>query len=257
MDPNPLPTRITDELWWFSQQLLTLVPGTLFGGIYAPKAGYHNTRAALLANPAWRNDYSIRLPADKRGPDDKSAAVDWTFPEAQGGDYRRISLYGGRVRDAFNARDPRLAGWREVLIQADLDSPPEGYDFMSWSTRTPDNTHQWHGHFSVLREHVRNLSVMRGMLGVLGWKEQTVNVYETPTGFFISNGIHRRGPIRTKSPYFQQATNGMARVVLTDADRIAGQYATWEDYLDAVAGPPHSSSAAAAHTHSVGPSQPT
>lgn len=241
MAPNPLPALITDELWWFSQQLLALAPGSLFGGIFAPKPGYHNTRANLLARPEWRNDYSIRLPADQRGPIDKAAAVDWTFPEAQQGDYRRIALYGGRVREAFNRRDPRLFGWREFLGQADLDSPPEGYDFATWTTRTPDNTHQWHDHFSVHREHVGNLAVMRGMLLVLGWtppeEDDMANVYKTPQGFYVSNGVHRRGPIRTKSPYFQQATNGMAVVELEEEDRVAGAYASWDDYLDAVAGP--------------------
>lgn len=64
------------------------------------------------------------------------------------------------------------------------------------------------------------------------------NVYKTETGeWWVSNGIHRRGPIRTKSPAFAQATTGMTVVELSESQREALGYATWDAYLDAVAGP--------------------
>ena len=50
-------------------------------------------------------------------------------------------------------------------------------------------------------------------------------------------GLRRRGPIRAAGPYFGYATKGMERVLLTEAERVSGGYDTWDDYLDAMAGP--------------------
>lgn len=172
MAANPDPEHISAAFWWFWEQLHAMEPTTQLGGFYAPKGGYHNTRHNLLntpSHPEWRNDYSIRLTADRLGPATKSAAMDWTFPEAHGGDYRRIAMYGARIREAFQRRDPRLAGWREFLGQSDTDLAPEGYDFVTWTTRQPDDTHRWHGHFSILRQFIESFEHMRNMLLVLGW----------------------------------------------------------------------------------------
>jgi len=89
------------------------------------------------------------------------------------------------------------------------------------------------------------------------------NVYKTPTDYWVSNGIHRRGPIRTKSPFFAQATAGMTSVELTEADRLDGGYDTWDAYLNAVAGPLFAAlvctcncnceGAATEHTHDMSP----
>jgi len=162
MAANPNPARITAAMWWFGEQLLALEPGTLLAGIYANKPGYHNTRAANATT-----DYSVRDTVDQRGPSDKAAAIDWTFPEAQRGDYRRMAVYGWRLRAAYDARDPRLAGWREALGQVDVDATPEGLDFRYWRTRTPDDTHLWHWHFSECREVVTYYSNKGALLSVL------------------------------------------------------------------------------------------
>lgn len=169
MANNPNPSRITAALWYFAESCLAMQPGTENGGTFADKPGYHNTRNNLV-NQGRTNDYSIRLAADKAGPGDKTAAFDWTFPDAQSGRYGTIVKYGQRVRAAFHSRDPRTRGWREVLIQADADSNAEGYDFTSWSERTPDSSHLWHGHFSVLRQYLNDMTVMNGMLSIL-WGE--------------------------------------------------------------------------------------
>ena len=60
---NPNPARITDAQWWFVLQLVAREPGTLIGGIYANKQGYHNTRSANEAS--WPGDYSIRDVQDR------------------------------------------------------------------------------------------------------------------------------------------------------------------------------------------------
>lgn len=166
MARNPDPRRITDALWYFAESCLAMQPGTQYGGIVAAQKGYHGWRDWLIEN-GLLNDYSIRFAPDKLGPGDKSAAFDWTFPDAQRGQYGTIIRYGSRVRAAHQSRDPRAYGFREVLIQADSDGDAEGYDFYLWNTRTPDSSHLWHGHFSVLRQYLNDFNAMNGMLSIL------------------------------------------------------------------------------------------
>jgi hypothetical protein len=198
MATNPNPARITAASWWFVERLLALEPGSSNGGTYTDKPGYHNTRDNLLAQ-GLRGDYSIQLAADKLGPADKTAAYDWTFPSAQRGDYSRIMTYGARVQAAFSARDPRLRGWREVLVQADADSYAEGFDFAGWYTRTPDSSHLWHMHLSELRQHTESYDNKRAMLSVLagqglaGWRGDDMPVFaRLPDGaIWVSDGPTR------------------------------------------------------------------
>ncbi len=160
--PSP---NYTDESRRFQQALLDGEPGTENGGLYANKAGYHNLRRNLPM-PGMTRDYSITAPVDKLGPDNKSAGHDWTFPEAQSGNFRRITLYTRRIQSAFWARDPRLHGWREYL--GCLDGVTIGFDFDTWQTRKPDSTHKWHGHFSEHRAFVESWDNKVKMLEVLG-----------------------------------------------------------------------------------------
>lgn len=162
MGTNPNPGRITDASWWFMGELLALEPGTRSGGIYADKPGYHGSR-----DDNDPDDYSVREPEDKLGPPDKGAGYDWIFPDAQKGDYRRFAVYGRRVREAFDRRDPRLDGWREYLGQTDLDTAPEGLDFRHRTTRVPDGSHSWHAHLSEDRGLVADYQNKRAMLSVL------------------------------------------------------------------------------------------
>lgn len=169
MAANPNPTRISAAMWEFVEALEALeAADTEYAGSWGDfKPGYHADRNTLLKNPNWRNDYSIRLPADKLGPSAMGAAVDWTFRSAQRGDFANIRKYGDRVRRAFLARDPRLHGWREVLCQGDSDAAADGYDFVSWTERTPDSTHTWHFHFSTLRQFIEDRTHYQAMLSIL------------------------------------------------------------------------------------------
>lgn len=162
---NPDPTKITDAMWWLAGMLLVLEPGTQIAGVYANKRGYHNTRAAN--ETTWPGDYSIRDSEDRRGPSDKAAAIDWTFPEAFSGDFSRMARYGVRLKAAWDTRDPRVSGWREALGQTDTDGPPEGLDFRHHSTRVPDDTHRWHWHFSEDRDKVFSYPNKAALLSVL------------------------------------------------------------------------------------------
>jgi hypothetical protein len=73
--------------------------------------------------------------------------------------------------------------------------------------------------------------------------------------YYLSNGVNRRGPIRQPKHILIPARAGATEVVLTDAMRTSVSAGlTWEQYLDAVAGPPVT--AGGAHTHELGPAVP-
>lgn len=166
MARNPNPARITDALWWFWLQLKAMEPTTKFGGIYANKRGYHNTRAANLRQ--WPGNHSICDSEDRGGPADKAAALDWTFPEAQRGRYGRIELYTGRLLVAArNKDDPRLNGVREFYGQADSDRRVEGWDCRYDRNCSSDPSHLWHIHISFDRDKVALPTTFEPVVAVL------------------------------------------------------------------------------------------
>lgn len=160
--------RTTAEMARFMLEFEALDPDDMVNaGTAGDKPGYHNSRAELLRD-GLRGDYSLQHPDDRDGgPDDAGAAGDMTFRSAQGGDFRNIAKYGRRIERAFLRRDPRLRYWREVLVQADLDKAPEGFDFDGWYTRVPDATHEWHWHGSVHRRWTAYWPAYQGMLDIL------------------------------------------------------------------------------------------
>lgn len=160
---NPNPAYITDEMWWLWGQLATLAPGSQLGGIYADKPGYHNSREQL---PPY--DYSVVDPPDRGGPGDKAAAIDWTFPEAQSGDYSRIAVFTSRLlASAQDQSDPRLNGWREFYGQADTDAYVEGWDTRYGYAVTSDSSHLWHIHLSENRDQTTSKANKEALLSVL------------------------------------------------------------------------------------------
>jgi len=179
LQENPAPTVITDALWDFWLNLKDLEPESLLSGIYAAKSGYHNTRSGNRPG-----DYSVRDAIDRMGPADKSAAIDWTFPDAQRGDYRTIQKYGILIKDAFETNDPRMWAVREALGQSDFDEVAEGYDFRTRRTRTPSQSHVWHWHFSFNRRDIENPKGFKDFFSLLSgeslkeWKNR--NPSETP-----------------------------------------------------------------------------
>lgn len=163
---NPNPARITEASWWFHGEQLAMDPGTVTGGVYFNKPGYHGTRAQNIARDGYA-DYSVRDAVDRLGPADKTAGYDKIYPEAKRGDYRRMLVRGQHVKRAFLARDPRLSGWREYLGQTEPDREPEGLDFRTWTTRVPDISHEWHDHTSENREQAESYANKRAMLSVM------------------------------------------------------------------------------------------
>jgi len=168
---NPNPSRVTDALWWFWEQLKAMEPASQLGGIYADKKGYHNTRAANLRQ--WPHNYSTVDAEDKGGPPDKAAALDWTFPEAQRGNYKRIDMYTGRLlASARDKNDPRLRGMREFYGQADADRQVEGWDTRFDRSASSDPSHLWHIHFSFDRDKVTRQTMFTDVVSVV--KGETV-----------------------------------------------------------------------------------
>jgi hypothetical protein len=165
MSANP------EAIVWLWNQLKILEPSTQLGGIYANKSGYHNTRLGNQAN--WPGNYSIVLPEDKLGPADKASALDWTFPDAQRGDYTRIAKYGKRLLDSGkDPNDPRGNYLREAYFQADNDLAVEGWDYYYVRAASSDSSHLWHIHFSFLRKYCNDMTAMTAVLSIL--KGETV-----------------------------------------------------------------------------------
>lgn len=155
----------------FGRACVRLEPGSESGGIRPGnpnQGGYHNSRRRLL-ELGKGGDYSLRYVWDKRGNDTRARAFDWTFPDAQAGRYGTIRKYGNRVRTAYERNDPRLVGWREVLIRTDRGI--EGFDFVGRYVRTPDDTHGWHGHFSIMNEFVDDTWPYTNMLSILSGED--------------------------------------------------------------------------------------
>jgi peptidoglycan hydrolase-like protein with peptidoglycan-binding domain len=175
-DPaNPNPSRVPDNLWWLWRRLRELEPTSQLGGIYADKSGYHNTRDRNRQK--WPGNYSIREAEDQGGPSDKAAALDWTFPNAQRGDYSTIAKYTKRLLASGKDRnDPRLDGLREFYGQSDADRAVEGWDCRHLVAVTSDPTHLWHLHFSFDRNKVASVEgrkVMENLLSVLAGESLT------------------------------------------------------------------------------------
>lgn len=160
---NPNPARITDPLWNLWLAIDVLIAEARYGGSYAPKTGYHDTRAG---NP--RGNYSVQLTNDRRGPADKTAALDITFPSAQGGDFRNIAKYSRRLlnsgRDSGDERGNYL---REFYGNADDDRVVEGWDYQYVTAATSDDSHLWHIHLSIMRAYLNDPKAMRAILSIL------------------------------------------------------------------------------------------
>jgi peptidoglycan hydrolase-like protein with peptidoglycan-binding domain len=198
--PNPNPSRIPDNLWWLWRRLRELEPGSTLGGIHAAKSGYHGTRNENRSR--WPGNYSIREAEDQGGPGDKAAALDWTFPNAQRGDYSTIAKYTKRLlASGKDPNDPRLDGLREFYGQADSDRHVEGWDCRHLVDVTSEPSHLWHLHFSFDRDKVATAAgrkVMENLLSVLsgellsGWRQRNGAAPTTPVPP-PAPGSHRPG----------------------------------------------------------------
>jgi peptidoglycan hydrolase-like protein with peptidoglycan-binding domain len=173
--PNPNKALITDAEWWLWLRLHELEPKSQLGGIYANKKGFHNTGKSQVDHGQGKaaTNYSIRDKVNRSGAGmTHASALDWTFPDAQRGDYRTIDKYTSRLmRSALDPKDPRLdMVLFEFYGQADNDSHVEGYNEHSEEPVSSDSSHLWHLHNSFLRSECDDFWGMWALLTVyLGW----------------------------------------------------------------------------------------
>jgi hypothetical protein len=170
--PSGLAKEVTDAEWWLWLRLKEMEPSSQLGGILAWKSGFHAT--GDYNQKKYPGNYSVRDAPNRTGPWWQwfCAALDWTFPEAQSGNYARIALYTNRLlKSAKDASDPRLdLVLYEFFGQADSDSHVEGYGEYKEQDSTSDPSHLWHLHFSFLRNKCGDFWAMWALLTVLmGW----------------------------------------------------------------------------------------
>lgn len=176
--PNPNPNRITDALWWLVCMREALEPElSANGGTYGNKPGSHNIGANLPDHGEGdpRTDHSIRHAWNRSGPwwKTKTAAHDWTFRDAQRGDYRTINKYTRRMIAAMS--DPDDLRPDQVVFytlgNTDTDTVTEGYnELKNGPEYSGDTTHAWHRHDSFFRNIVGDFQAMWKVLTIdMGW----------------------------------------------------------------------------------------
>lgn len=158
-----------------------LEPASRLGGILAYKPSYHAPRYWLQVH--YPQHYSIaQFAVDREGPADKASAIDWTFTNAQAGDYTTIAKYSRRLLNAGRALDVRTVYMREFFGNADLDSEVEGWDFARDQPSSSDNSHLWHIHISIHRKYIDSNVAMRAILSILSGESEeqwTGNLVDT------------------------------------------------------------------------------
>lgn len=134
-------------------------------------SGYHRSRNGLRAQGKG-SDYSIQLPADKRGDGDACTAIDLKFSA------RDMKLVTARLMvackpDSKGNYDPRIEPVREFFGTLNgstvtgwnraVTGRPVGYV-------TSDSSHLWHVHVSVFRDYGDDRNRMLGLAEVLAGK---------------------------------------------------------------------------------------
>jgi len=169
--PNPYSGTTTDQAWWLWLQCQKLEPKSKLGGFYADKSGFHNT--GPNNKKKWPGNYSIRDKINQSGPGwTKSSAFDWTFPDAQGGNFGTIDKYTSRLwKSSHDKNDPRLDMILfEFYGNKDEDRDVDGYNEYREENVTSDSSHLWHLHFSFIRSKLGDWWGMWALYTVLaGW----------------------------------------------------------------------------------------
>lgn len=219
--PNPNPERMTDALWWLVCMREALEPAlSENGGTFANKPGYHNAGQNLpdhgLGNA--KTDHSIRRGPDREGAwwKSKTSAHDWTFKDAQRGDYRTITKYTKRLIDAMRSpTDLRPDNvYAYTLGQIDNDRVVEGYnEYRDGAETSGDETHNWHRHDSFRRNIVGLFAAMWKALTIdMGWTYAEWLRSVTPEEDLPMNPVEFNKLMDgwAKTPTGAAALNGMA-----------------------------------------------
>lgn len=196
---------ITPASQAFYDRIIASTPYCEGGGMYANKRGYHNSRAANQSR--WPGDYSYRHELDKRGPSDKAAAYDFTFRDAQSGDYKTISVHCSRLYRAGKAGDVRLMGWAEFYGNIDSDNTVEGENFRTHDDASSDSSHRWHCHASESRELVEETINKFAFESV--WHGESLEALIARIGYPVYGGANLRRGTRSFSVYLWQRQAGI------------------------------------------------
>lgn len=181
-----LPAQLNNVYGWISPHLKSEQRG---GIVNSRSPGYH-TSLQDLVNQGRSTNYSIIVPADRRGDSRNAAGIDITF-----GDLAELIRVHARLRkactpDADGNYDPRIECVREIIGTLDGRNV-SGYNRVSTGTGNrsrvgwvasgfSDPSHLWHEHISCFRDRVNNENEMRGLAeviaglapGTLGWKDR-------------------------------------------------------------------------------------
>ncbi len=191
-----------ERLW---QDVHNAVPVAQLGGIVGDpnhSFGYHLARNQLPGS-----DYSVQLPADRRGPGDAASALDITLPPGH------MKLLTSRLVKAAQKNDPRLKavrefcgtlnGWQTYPWQVHPNSASEGVG--SW-----DDSHLWHIHISFLREFCDNYAALAPVVKVLAGKPLAGPIRTAATNVYpYASSKHVFGPLKDPSKYVHGgATSG-------------------------------------------------
>lgn len=203
---NPNPSRITVATWDKAVRIVNNTPFCVLGGIYVRKTGYHASKNDNLAS--WPGSYSVRHTLDRdRGPNDKGRATDYTFTNAQRGDYSTIATHSGRLYRAGKRRDPRLMGYVEFFGQIDSDRTVEGVNFRTGKDTTSDGTHLWHVHESESGEMVGEWINADAFCSV--WFDESLQAWITRIGYPAFPGVTLRIGSMSASTFLVQRWIGI------------------------------------------------
>lgn len=198
---NPIPGRITPQMWRLWTETQAAIPGAKLGGIYAGKPGYHSSRQENQSK--WPGNYSIRLALDKQGPSDKAAAIDLTLSDAE---MRRRTRY---LADAAKRNDPRLAAVREFY--GTLDSRTvygriKDSRTGPWRASAADRSHLWHIHISIFRAYTNNWGELAPIVSVLSgqtlkqWQKEEGNMPKRVADELLNRRLDKVDPDSGTSP---------------------------------------------------------
>lgn len=209
-----------EYLW---DRLQELEPGTKLGGIATNKPGYHNSRQNLPSN-----DYSVVDKPDKGGPSDYAAALDWTFPDAQAGDYTTIKKYSQRLlASGQDANDTRLDWMREFFGQTDNDGTVEGWDYRyAEASTSADTSHNWHIHFSISRDALTNANMDKLVEVLRGDDDMALS--DADLEKIVNAVYHRDGTCAVANKYYPWRTDSPAHTPPGTNDWVTGGTAVIE-----------------------------
>jgi hypothetical protein len=141
-------------------------------------SGYHRSRNGLKAQGK-TGDYSIQLPADRRGDGNACTAIDLKFSA------KDMKLVSARLMVAFKADEDRIEPCREFF------GTINGSSVTGWNRAvtgrpvgyvTSDASHLWHVHISVFRDYATDRNRMLGLAEVIAGKPAGAFGWKNPDG---------------------------------------------------------------------------